>query len=364
MRKNLLLLALTFSLVAAALPALPALPVLPEDVLFRWDVRLWGGDLALGWKGWDLFPGVDTVLWASAGAAYQSNLWFEGASDYVVTVRSALDTVQYYNVNVDWRLGVAQGIVYNPAQDRNLVEFLVLYRGKYHHYIFNTGFVPSFPEENGLLQNSILTGLLFDNTYTYKTSLNRRGLYTVLSAEFTPAWLGNEVLGASDFWRLSWIVTGYLPVLDTRTVSIYLADRILLDRIFSASGEVPVTTLTSIGALTKVPISSNPLRALGGALRGVFNDRYDGYVKMVNNFDVRFHFPAWTLFNFLTPMAVAYFDAGVYDRMTRALQFDQVYCTTGLGVGLYALGFDFILYGTYFINERDLYWGLGLGVHF
>jgi hypothetical protein len=363
MRKNILLLSLLFGLAAAALPALPDLPALPQDVLFRWDPRLWGADAALGWKGWPLFPGVDTVLWASAGGAFQSNLWFEGTSDYV-TVRSQLDSKTYYNLNVDWRLGVAQGIVYNPEQDRNLVEFLVLYRGKFHHYFDEHGVLASLPEKNGLLQNSILTGLVFDNTYKYKASLNRRGLYTALSTEFAPAWLGNEALGVSDFWRLSWIVTGYLPVLDARTVSIYLAGRVLLDRIFSASGEVPVTTLASIGALTKVPIGSNPLHALGGALRGVVNDRYDGYVKMVNNFDVRFHFPAWTFFKLFTPMAVAYFDAGVYDEMTGLLRFNPVFCTTGLGVGLYALGFDFILYGTYFINEQDLYWGLGLGVHF
>jgi len=33
-------------------------------------------------------------------------------------------------------------------------------------------------------------------------------------------------------------------------------------------------------------------------------------------------------------------------------------------VGLYVLGFDFFLYGTYFVNENDLYYGLGLGAHF
>jgi len=184
----------------------------------------------------------------------------------------------------------------------------------------------------------------------------------VLSAELAPAWLGNEVLGLSDYWRLSFIVTGYLPVLDSPVVSIYLADRVLFDRIFG--NKVPVTTLGSIGALTEVPFVSDSLQALGDALRGVADNRYDGYIKLVNNFDVRLHFPAWTLFKLATPMAVVYFDAGVYDRMTRKLRFDPVYCAAGLGVGLYALGFDFILYGTWFLNEQDLYYSLGLGAHF
>jgi hypothetical protein len=345
------------SLAAAALPALGG-----EDLLFQWDPRLWGGDVALGWKGWDIVPGVDTVLWGSVGGAWQNNLYFGAADDTVVPDRPDQDTIAYVNLNADWRFGAAQGIVFNPAQNRNLVEFLLFYRGKIQHYLYDNGVLDPLPERNGLLQHSLFTGLLFDNTTKDKASLNRRGIYSVLSAELAPAWLGNEVLGLSDYWRLSFIVTGYQPVLDTPAVSIYLADRVLFDRIFG--NEVPVTALGSIGTLTEVPFVSDSLQALGDALRGVADNRYDGYVKLVNNFDVRLHFPAWTLFKLATPMAVAYFDAGVYDRMTRKLRFDPVYCAAGLGVGLYALGFDFILYGTYFLNERDLYYGLGLGVHF
>ena len=359
MRKNLFLLTLLFSLAAAAL-----LPALPEGVLFEWDPRVWGADVAFGWKGWKLAPGVDTVFWASAGGAYQSNLWFAGPDDTVVPARSDQDAIDYAYLTADWRLGVAQGIAFNPEQNRNLVELLLLYRGKFHHYLYDNGVLDPLPERDGLLQHSILTGLVFDNTFRDRASLNRRGLYSALTAEFTPAWLGNEVLGVSDFWRLSWIVTAYQPVLDTPTVSIYLAERLLLERIFGDDGKVPATALGSIGALTEVPIGSSSLRALGGELRGVADNRFDGYAKLVTNFDVRLHFPALTLFKFATPMAVAYFDAGVYDRHTRTLQFDPVYCATGLGVGMYALGFDFILYGTWFINEQDLYWGLGLGAHF
>ena len=46
----------------------------------------------------------------------------------------APDTVSYGNWNADWRFGVAQGILFNPEQDRNLLELLLLYRGKVHHY--------------------------------------------------------------------------------------------------------------------------------------------------------------------------------------------------------------------------------------
>jgi hypothetical protein len=353
-----------FCLAGAAGWALPELPRLPENLLFKWDPRLWGLDLALGWKGWDLFPGVDTVLWASTGGGWQSNLLFDDPDDSTAPARAQLDTIDYSYLSLDWRLGVAQGLVFDPAQDRNLVELLLLYRGKYQHYLYDHGVLDGLPERDGLLQHSLVVGLLFDNTFRDKISLNRRGYYGALSAELVPRWLGNDVLGLSDYWRLSLVLIGYQPVLASPGLSIYLAERFLLDRIFGEAAAVPATALGAIGALTKVPIGYNPLRALGGALRGVYNNRYDGLAKLVGNFDLRLHFPSLTAFKLATPMAVAYFDAGVYDRMTGVLQFDQVYCATGLGVGLYALGFDFILYGTYFLNEGDLYYGLGLGVHF
>ncbi len=190
-----------------------ALPDLPEDLLFKWDQRIWGGDVAFGWKGWDLFRGVDTVLWASAGGGWQGNRYF--ASDDDTLVPADPDAARYDNLNVDWRLGVAQGILFNPAQDRNLLEFLLLYRGKYHDYFDDNGVLTGLPEENGLLQHSFTAGLLFDNVSVERPSLNSRGIYAVLSAEFAPEWLGNDVLGRSDFWRLSLGVTGYQPILDT-----------------------------------------------------------------------------------------------------------------------------------------------------
>jgi hypothetical protein len=340
--------------------AQPGLPRLPEDLLFKWDVRIWGGDLAFGWKGWDIFSGVDTVLWASAGGGWQGERYFDGDDDTIVPADP--NTVRYNYLNVDWRFGVAQGILFNPAQDRNLLELLLLYRGKYQDYSDSNGVLAGLPEQDGLLQHSLTAGFLLDNTLEDKASLNWRGVYAVISAEFAPAWLGNEALGASDFWRLCLGLIGYWPVVDTPALSIYLAERVLLDRLFG--DQLPVSALGSIGALKQVPIGANPRRALGGTLRGVWGSRYDGLVKLTSNFDVRLHFPALTLFKLATPVAVAYFDAGLYDKMTGVLQFDPVYCATGLGVGLYALGFDFLLYGTYFLNEGRLSWELGLGTHF
>jgi hypothetical protein len=182
--------------------------------------------------------------------------------------------------------------------------------------------------------------------------------------ELVPRFLLNDLIGGSDYTRLSFLATGYLPLWPGRYVSLYLADRVLFDLLLGEEAGIPVSARSTFGALSKVPIGSNPFRGLGGTLRGVEGERYDGLVKMANNLDLRLHFPALTFFGLFTPMAVAFLDAGIYDRMSGSLSFDPVYFSTGAGVGLYALGFDFILYGRYFINEPRFSVDVGLGAHF
>jgi len=330
-----------------------------QDVLFRWDVRLWGGDAAWGYRGWRLFQGVDTVLWGSAGAGWQSANYFDEDDDEIAPSAEP----GYSMLAADWRLGLAQGILFNPDQDRNLLEALLLYRGKYQHYR-DGATLAGLPDENGILQNSILAGVVFDNHLEQEEFKTREGLYSALTLELVPRWLGNDLLGDSHYARLAFVAAGYLPVYESRPVSVYLADRLLLDCLLGERASIPVSATGTFGALTEVPIGSNPLRALGGELRGVAGERYDGLAKAVNNFDLRLHFPALTLFDALTPGVTFYFDAGVYDRMTRRLRFDPVYASAGAGVALYALGFDFLLYGDYFINEGDFSVSLGMGAHF
>jgi hypothetical protein len=330
-----------------------------QDILFRWDPRLWGADVAWGYKGWELFRGVDTVLWASAGAGYQSANFYQLYDDSGVA-----EEPRFNPVGGDWRLGVAQGIVYNLEQNRNLVEALLLYRGKYQKYLNAEAIPPSYPDQTGILQNSFLTGLVFDTSLKNEQFKTKRGIYSALTLELVPGWVGNDILGDSDYSRLGYIAEGYLPVHESRLVSVYLADRVMFDYLFGDTAHIPISATGSFGALTSVPIGSNPIPGLGGSLRGVPGERFDGLVKAVNNFDVRLHFPALTLFDLVTPGLTFYFDAGVYDRMSRSLRFDPVYTSVGAGLVLYALGFDFVLYGDYFITEPDFSVSLGLGAHF
>jgi hypothetical protein len=359
MRNAVALLVLALSLVLLGLPPEAPAQGRTADVLFRWDPRLWGGDVAWGYKGWQLFPGLDTVLWVSAGAGYQSANFYEPDDDSGV-----VGEPRFNPVGGDWRLGVAQGILYNPGQGRNLLEALLLYRGKYQKYLNAEAIPPTYPDQTGILQNSFLTGLVFDTSLTNKQFKTKRGIYSALTLELVPNWLGNDILGDSDYSRLGCVAEGYLPVHESRLVSVYLAERVMFDYLFGNPDNIPISATGSFGALDKVPIGSNPLPGLGGSLRGVAGQRYDGLVKAVNNFDVRLHFPALTMFDLVTPGLVFYFDAGVYDRMTRTLSFDPVYTSAGAGLVAHALGFDFVLYGNYFITEPDFSMSLGLGAHF
>jgi hypothetical protein len=357
MRKTLCCVILTALLGTFTLGALGS-----EDLLLRVDLRIWGADGALGWKGLRLIPGVDTVFWVSAGGGYQSEYYFAGADDGVMP--GDPNMVRYDNLNFDWRLGVAQGILFNRGQKRNLLELVLLYRGKYQYYLDPNGVLAGLPDAGGLFQNALFTGLVFDNVLYDESYATRRGVYAAAGAEFVPQALANSALGSSDYTRLSLIACGYLPVLSTRALSIYLADQLLWDHLFGDDVLVPQSARASFGALTKVPIGKNPHRALGGTLRGVAKDRFDGYVKLANSADVRLHFPVLTLFNRITPGLIAYFDAGAYDHLTRALRFDPIYCTTGIGLALYGLGYDVVLYGSYFINENRFSPVLELSAHF
>jgi hypothetical protein len=356
-RKNLCCIMLILLLGGCLLGALSS-----EDLLFRIGLRTWGVDGALGWKGLRVFPGVDTVFWVSAGVGFQSENYFAGANDAVMPADPG--TVRYDNLNFDWRLGVAQGILFNREQKRNLLELVLLYRGKYHCYLDPNGALAGLPDQNGLLQNSLLTGLVYDDVLADLAYATRRGVYAAAAAEFTPQVLANSVLGAGDYTRLSLMACGYLPVLITRALSIYLADQLLYDHLFGDEAWIPQSVRASFGALTSVPIGRNPLRALGGTLRGIAKDRFDGYIKLANNAEVRLHLPALTMFNLVTPGLIFYFDAGAYDHLSRQLRFNPLYCCTGIGLALYGLGYDFVLYGSYFINENRFSPVLELSAHF
>ena len=335
-----------------------------SDLIFKWDIRFWGADAGLGYRGVSFFDGVDTIFWVSAGGGYQSANYFPNSDDTTVPSDSALPG--YDNLNIDWRLGISQGILYNEAQQRNLLDFTLLYRGKYQSYYGNDYIPAGYPDRNGLWQNSIMAGFVFDTVYYDSEMVTREGIYSSISAEFAPRLFLNEVVGNTGFTRLNVLAIVYKPLLSDWSFNMHIFDRLVFDYLFGNDAEIPISARTTMGGLSNVPILSNPgsYRGLGGAVRGIRNDRFDGFMKIVNNLELRMYFPVLNISNMVTPGLVIYFDSGVYDKLTRTLQFDPIYLSTGAGLVLHALSYDVVGYLNYFINENNFTFSFSLGAHF
>ena len=342
-----------------------------SDLIFKWDIRVWGADVGLGYKGVSFFDGVDTILWVSAGGGYQSANYFPYNDDTTWPSDTDLPGYDpgYDNLNTDWRLGISQGILYNEAQQRNLLDFTLLYRGKLQSYYWKDDILagyPNYPDRNGLWQNSIMLGFVFDTVYYDSEMVTREGIYSSISAEFAPRFFLNEVVGNTGFTRLNVLAIVYKPLLSDWSFNMHIFDRLVFDYLFGNDAEIPISARTTMGGLSNVPILSNPgsYRGLGGAVRGIRNDRFDGFMKIVNNLELRMYFPVLNISNMVTPGLVIYFDSGVYDKLTRTLQFDPIYLSTGAGLVLHALSYDVVGYLNYFINENNFTFSFSLGAHF
>jgi len=101
--------------------------------------------------------------------------------------------------------------------------------------------------------------------------------------------------------------------------------------------------------------------ALGGVVRGLESRRFDGFIKIVNNFDIRMHIPAIWIF---VPGIVLYFDMGIVDNLDYILRPEEVLYTTGAGIFLSGLGFALTGYINYLINEGKISFSFDFNLHF
>jgi hypothetical protein len=333
-----------------------------NDWLFKYSIRTWGGDFAAGYTGWPLFEGVDTILWASAGGGYQQAAFYPADHD---SPAPAGET-GYVNLNIDWRFGISQGILFHPEQERNLLDFTCLYVSRLQRYLENDSIPSGYPDRDGIWLNTLVSGLVFDTVTFDRRLILRRGFYATLSTELAPGWLGNNVAGDSRYGRFTALAVGHQPLLARPDVSIYLAERLVYDILWGNEEQIPISVRTRIGGLTNVPLHKNPgsYRGLGGAVRGVGKDRFDGYVKLVNNLDLRVHFPSLRLPGEVVPGLVFYLDAGAYDESSRELRLPPLYLSTGAGLVLNVFGYDLVLYAHYFFNEEAFTVSFDLGAHF
>ena len=297
-----------------------------------WDLIPTGLDLTVGYSGWRLFPELDTTLQLTVGGGYEGFGTYR-AVDY--TPNSPVDppegaagddlNLEFNSPNFQWELGIRQGILWNRSLDRNLLEALLFYRGRYDLYLkgrhywgtdaeriaaiesYHESWQANYPgsDARGIFGNSFLFGLALDNLRHNRKTKAYDGSYAEITCEISPYF--PSVLGASDFVRLNFSTRNFKtlyearPEEDKNVFTIYAGSFFSIDYAF-ARRQMPLYVMQSFGG-TKLR------EGLGKAVRGFEKYSWDTQLKLVHNLDLRFNLPA--LFHSdLVPGFLLYFDLG------------------------------------------------------
>jgi hypothetical protein len=324
-------------------------------------IRFWGGDLEINYLGISFIPPLTTRLCIAVGFGYETAGYFRNPDNTLYCPpqsASIINHALFTRLEGVWSLGLRQGILFDRRKEDNLLEAHFIYRGKYSDYleevssedalIFSSGLIDS----SGILQNSLVVGLFLNSVVEHDSHRKRNGIQADVSGEVAPEYLGNNIFGLADFSRFTVDIRGFVTVLDLdpeniiayNTFNIYLGDRILLD--YLCGGYIPLNARQSVGGR-----EANSSDGLGGVMRGVEKGRFDGYIKILNNFDIRMNLP--TLW-FFVPSIVFYFDTGVSDNLDYTISVENILFSTGAGFSFYGFGFDLIIYINYFINEGKI----------
>ena len=338
-----------------------------EDVrrYFAWgyDLIPTGIDVTAGYRLSPWFADVDTILQATAGGGYEGLGTFR-AFDYTPnTVEAdAADpngNLEFNSPNFQWQLGLRQGIIRDPAEQRNLLEAFLYYRGRYDRYLNGRHYWGSDEAEiaaieashqawqsaylgsdaYGIFGNSLFTGLTFDALHLNRRSRAYDGTYAEASFEFSPYL--PSVMGASDFWRVNFSTKSFWTLYEARPESpknvftIYAGSYFSIDYA-DARRQMPLYVMQTFGG-------TELREGLADSVRGFEKYSWDTQLKIVHNFDLRFNLPV--LYSFRgrdwLPGFVVYFDLGygtLYWHDPSNTQGGFI-GSTGIGLFLDLLGF-------------------------
>jgi len=355
-----------------------------SDLLFDVNPREWGGNVGVGYRGLGLVSGLDTILWAYAGGAYDGaplgsiNFWRRSDGSLIVgTALSSTEKASFDRVGGEWQLGAAQGILWNARKKVNLLEGFLFLRGRAYVNLVDSDsatdqliYLSGLPDAQGSLQNSLLAGLSFDDAVTDARTKVIDGKSAELSVEWGPDWLWNTVYGDADFLRLNATARFYLPLFDMdpaaprNVFAMGLADFASVDWVMGS--KVPAEIARTFGG-------RDPRTGLGGAVRGIDSASADAVFKAVNNLELRASLPALFLKD-VVPGFLVYFDAGWYDNTGSAWNGSGqkgLLASTGLGISLNVLDITTLVAYTHYrltgTNADGTAWtpfDFGLALHF
>ena len=343
-------LSLTFTLAAES----------KSDILIKPDLKLIGLDLKLGYRGLSPADGPDTTLWLIAGGAIEGKHFYRLSDGTVYTGEvNGVDPdtdPDFSRLNGNWGLGIEQGLIRPMQSDCDLLSAFLYYRGRYAKYTAKSEILSdsllsasSLPDNEGLLLNTLLTGLYTDGVVKDKRSKVQKGLYAETSLEWGPEFLMNKIKGDSNFIRANVTAHAFLPIYDaapdaaSNVFSLYAGTFFSVD--YAAGSSIPIEVRQTFGGLA-------PRTGLGEAVRGVDTGRYDSFLKAVNNTEIRANFPA--LFHpDLVPGLLAFFDTGYYNDINQDGTNGLLFSTgAAFTIDLFDI-FDLAIYATYYINGTN-----------
>ena len=307
-----------------------------EDVrryfTWGWNLIPTGIDVTLGWRIAPWFEGVETILQSSIGGGYQGFATFRAwnyVPNFVETdTADPNGNLEFNSPNIQWQGGIRQGIAWNPAEDRNLVEAFLFYRGRYDRYLngrhywgssdgeitaieasheaWQSGYLGS--DADGIFGNSLFAGLSYDTLHFDRRTKAYEGTYAEASFELSPYF--PAVLGASDFWRVNlsaktfWTLYEARPEAAKNVFTIYAGSYFSIDYA-DAPRQMPLYVMQSFGG-------TELREGLADSVRGFEKSSWDTQLKIVHNLDLRFTLPVLCSFRGrdLLPGLVVYFDLG------------------------------------------------------
>jgi len=307
-----------------------------EDVrryfTWGWDLIPTGIDLTVGYRLAPWIDGVDTILQATVGGGYEGFGTFRD-TDYkpntvAADVADPNGNLEFNSPNLQWQGGIRQGIAWNPAERRNLLEAFLYYRGRYDRYLKGRHYWGSSDSEiaaieashetwqslylgsdaHGIFGNSLFTGLAYDALHFNRHTKAYDGTYAEASVEISPYF--PSVLGASDFWRINFSTKTFRTLYEARpgaeknVFTIYAGSYFSIDYA-DARRRMPLYVMQTFGG-------TDLREGLAHSVRGFEKYSWDTQLKIVHNLDLRFNLPVIYSIHGrdLFPGFVAYFDLG------------------------------------------------------
>ncbi|MCL2293863.1 MAG: hypothetical protein FWC36_03250 [Spirochaetes bacterium] len=264
-----------------------------------------------------LLEGRDTIFRISCGSVITWIGYYRDEDDRYTKDRN-LNFI-YSELHSTWGLGIEQGLLWNHKTNRNLLSLFLKYRTM-RVWKFDAPwqessilFDSSRPDRHGVLYNTFIASLIYDNILFSRETGLFKGLFAELSAEIAPPWFFNNIVGISDFTKIFANVRYFHPIYESRANTpiraIYLANSIGLD--YSFGNNIPLYVRQTYGINRHIPAS-------GGMVRGFENRRFDSEIKIINNFDIRFIMPKVKTAagrKILRPGFLAFFDICYFDKL-------------------------------------------------